>query len=133
MIPRHYMVVPEGVLELICINSSTVAHGGDCDTLHSQGNHDKMPIQLGRTRGEVYHTFCVLIMKSPLTYALVQRRRVISSCSPQFPRNLKTLNSLGARMKSAIYYKTCQVRCRDYLEAGRRGVRPLRSVLCIVH
>ena len=59
-----------------------------------------MPIQLGRTRGEVYHTFCVLILKSPLTYALVQRRRVIS-CSPQFLRNLKTLNSLGAGMKSA--------------------------------
>ena len=100
MIPRHYMVVPEGVLELICINSSTMAHGGDCDTLHSQGNHDKMPIQLGRTRGEVYHTFCVLILKSPLTYAFVQRSRVISSCSPQFLGNLKTLNSLGARMKS---------------------------------
>ena len=32
-----------------------------------------MPIQLGRTRGEVYHTFCVLILKSPLTYALVQK------------------------------------------------------------
>ena len=91
MILRHYMVVPEGVLELICDNSSTMAYGGDCDTLHSQGNHDKMPIQLGRTRGEVYHTFCVLILKSPLTYALVQRRRVISSCSPQFLGNLKTL------------------------------------------
>ena len=101
MILRHYMVVPEGVLEIICINSSTMAHGGDCDTLHSQGNHDKMPIQLGRTRGEVYHTFCVLILKSPLTYALVQRRRVLSSCSPQFLGNLKTLNSLGARMISA--------------------------------
>ena len=24
MIPRHYMVVPEGVLELICIKSSTM-------------------------------------------------------------------------------------------------------------
>ena len=100
MILRHYMVVPEGVLEIICINSSTMAHGGNCDTLQSQGNHDKMPIQLGRTRGEVYHTFCVLILKSPLTYALVQRRRVISSCSPEFLGNLKTLNSLRARMKS---------------------------------
>ena len=30
---------------------------------HSQGIHDKMPIQLGRTKGEVYHTFCVLILK----------------------------------------------------------------------
>ena len=121
MIPRHYMVVPEGVLELICINPSTMAHGGDCDTLHSQGNHDKMPIQLGRTRGEVYHTFCALILKSPLTYTLVQK-----------PQDSK--QSRG--QDEECYYpctKICQVRCRDYLEAGRRGVGPLRSVLCIVH
>ena len=130
MIPRHHAVV-HGVLELIWLNPSKMAHGGDCDTLHSQGSHDKMPTQLGRTRGKfTTHLVWLLARAAALqSVAFSSDKRnppnlnigseetsylLLLSPIPQKPQDSK--QSRGQDGK--CWYpctKTCQIRCSDCL------------------
>ena len=116
MIPRHHAVVPDGVLELIWLNPSTMAHGGDCDTLHSQGSHDKMPTQLGRTRGKfTTHLVWLFWKRNPPNLNIGSEETsylLLLSPIPQKPQDSK--QSRGQDGK--CWYpctKTCQIRCSD--------------------